>query len=63
MDFVFELAQTVSIKESGETGHITGRAEYTNSANSYYVRYRSADGRAVEQWWPEDALQPMKHSD
>lgn len=54
--FAFNLSQFVVIDASGETGDITGRAEYVANENSYYVRYKAADGRAVEQWWPESAL-------
>lgn len=56
MNFRFNLDQRVTIIESGEVGAVIGRAEYINSANAYLLRYRSADGRAVEQWWSEDAL-------
>ncbi len=59
MAFSFELGERVVIVPSAEGGKIVGRAEYTNSANSYLIRYRAADGRAVEQWWPEDALDPL----
>jgi hypothetical protein len=54
--FELQLGQNVVIKVSGEEGEVIARAEYLNSANSYYIRYRSADGRAVEAWWTEDAL-------
>lgn len=57
MTFAFELNQEVTIAVSGEQGTVLGRAEYTTSSNTYYVRYRTADGRATEQWWQEDALQ------
>lgn len=52
----FTLGQDVVIAASGETGVIVGRAEYTNSSNSYFVRYKASDGRATEAWWTEDAL-------
>lgn len=54
--FKFELDQQAQIKVSGEIGQIIGRAEYTTGENSYYLRYQSADGRAVEAWWAESAL-------
>jgi hypothetical protein len=58
MTFKFELKQIVKIAESGETGTILGRAEYsTTPLNSYYIRYKAADGRAREEWWTEDALE------
>lgn len=55
--FLFDLNTTVTITASGEQGTVIGRAEYTNSINNYYVRYRTADGRATHEWWTEDALQ------
>ncbi len=54
--FAFRLGQQVVITASGEEGEVVGRAEYSNSSNSYYVRYRARDGRATEAWWTEDAL-------
>lgn len=57
MEFKFELDQLVIIRVSGETGRIVGRAQYTNRWVSYLVRYKCADGRGVEAWWDEDALQ------
>lgn len=56
MSFKFDLQQRVAIHVSDEVGEVVGRAEYTTAENNYFVRYRSADGRAVEQWWPESAL-------
>ena len=52
----FELKQTVTISASGEVGEVIGRAEYTTSEPQYMLRYKSADGRAVEAWWAESAL-------
>jgi hypothetical protein len=56
MGFKFNLGDKVAVEVSGETGEVLGRAEYTTAANNYFVRYKSADGRAVETWWQEDAL-------
>ena len=56
MSFKFNLGDKVAVEVSGETGEVLGRAEYTTAANNYFVRYKSADGRAVETWWQEDAL-------
>lgn len=53
----FELNQVVTIAASGETGKIIARAEYANSEPSYLMLYKSADGRAVEVWWSESALE------
>lgn len=54
--FKFELNQTVTISISGEVGKVIGRAEYANSEPAYFVRFKAADGRAVESWWTQDAL-------
>lgn len=56
-NFKFNLGQQVVIAASGETGEVTGRAEYATAECSYYVRYKAADGRATENWWTESALQ------
>ena len=56
MEFEFDIGEQVVVDVSGEAGEVMGRAEYKTSANTYYVRYRSADGRAVEAWWEESAL-------
>lgn len=52
----FELGAMVKIIASGEEGEVIGRAEYESSENSYFVRYKAGDGRAVEAWWNESAL-------
>lgn len=52
----FDLGQEVTITASGESGKVIGRAEYMFSNPQYYIRYKCADGRAVEAWWAEDAL-------
>ena len=52
----FQLKQQVAIAASGETGEVVGRAEYAGSEPTYLLRYKAADGRAVEQWWNESAL-------
>lgn len=54
--FQFELRQRVRLNESDEVGTVIGRAEFTNKQPQYMVRYRAADGRAVESWWDEDAI-------
>jgi hypothetical protein len=56
MNFKFELNQQVTIKASGEAGIVISRAEHNVAENSYFVRYKAADGRAVENWWTESAL-------
>ena len=53
----FELGQQAQIKASSEQGEVIGRAEYLSSESAYMLRYKSGDGRAVEAWWSESALQ------
>lgn len=55
-NFKFKLQHEVTIQASGEKGTIIGRAEYTGSEPHYQLRYKAADGRAVESWWAESAL-------
>lgn len=55
--FKFKLGSTVVIAVSGESGDVIGRAEYDTGNLQYLVRYKCADGRAVEQWWDEVALE------
>lgn len=57
MSFKFNLEQSVIISASGETGQVIGRAEYSRAEAAYYIRYKAADGRAVESWWNESALE------
>lgn len=53
----FELGSQVVIDCSGESGEVIGRAQYAYCAEaSYFVRYKAADGKAVETWWTESAL-------
>lgn len=53
---VFNLRVRVKLAESGETGEIIGRAEYTYMEPQYLIRYKAGDGRQVESWWGESAL-------
>ena len=55
-EYQFKLGAKVVIAVSGEPGLVIGRAEYTATENNYYLRYKAADGRAVESWWGESAL-------
>ncbi len=59
MSFKFNLKSKVKIITSGEgeSGEVIGRAEYSTSSNSYLIRYKAGNGRAVESWWNEDALE------
>lgn len=58
-DYEFKFLAEVVITVSGERGTVIGRAEYVSMDDQYLVRYCSADGRAVEAWWPESALHPL----
>ena len=55
-EFKFSLGASVQIMASGERGEVIGRAEFLDAGDSYLVRYKAADGRAVENWWAETAL-------
>ena len=55
--FKFYIEEFVCITVSGEQGDVIARAEYAHSEDQYLLRYKSADGRAVEAWWPESALE------
>lgn len=57
--FKFDLDAAVAIEVSGERGKIVARAEYVNGDPQYLVRYKAADGRAIESWWVQDALIPV----
>lgn len=54
--FKFELKQAVVLSISGEAGKISARAEFSDSKNQYQVRYKAADGRAVDAWIYETEL-------
>jgi hypothetical protein len=54
--FAFNLNDGVKIIASQEEGIVIARAEYATSEPSYLLRYKCADGRAVEAWWTESAL-------
>jgi hypothetical protein len=54
--FKFSIGSLVALRESGEQGRVIGRAEYEHCENAYYLRYKAADGRQVEQWWSESSI-------
>jgi hypothetical protein len=58
--FKFELNQLVEISISGETGHIKGRAEYSNQGILYQIHYKTVDGRAEEKWFDEQDLSAIE---
>ncbi len=57
--FKFDLKEHVRISCSGESGEIVARAEYITDEDQYYIRYKSSNGRAVENWWAESALEQI----
>jgi hypothetical protein len=54
--FSHELGDHVTLACSDEHGFVIGRAEYTNAADNYLIRYKAADGRQVENWHTHDAI-------
>jgi hypothetical protein len=56
-NFSFKLGAQVRIIASGEVGEVIGRAQYAHADDSYFIRYKAGDGRAVESWWNEDAIE------
>jgi hypothetical protein len=59
-EFEFSLGEPVVITVSGEAGEVIGRADYAASEDCYLVRYKAADGRAVEAWWSTGALEKLQ---
>lgn len=49
----------VAIKVSGEEGEIIGIAHYVNLPNQFFISYKSADGRAVKDWFYESELEAL----
>lgn len=52
----YGLKQRVRIAASEEQGEVIARAESATAEPSYLLRYKCADGRAVDAWWAESAL-------
>jgi hypothetical protein len=59
VELKYFLRQRVRITESLEVGTVHARSESTTGEPQYLVRYKSADGRAVEQWWSENAIEAV----
>lgn len=55
--FAFALNDNVRISCSQEAGQVIARAEFVCSENQYLIRYKTAVGAAVEQWWYESAIE------
>ena len=56
MNFKYRMHLEVVIVYSGETGVITGRAEYAYAENSYLVDYVDANGSQRSGWFGEHLL-------
>lgn len=61
--FKFQLGQTVKLAMSDEQGVIRSRAEHVTGEPNYYLLYKAADGRQVEGWWTETALEYLPVED
>lgn len=57
MGFKVNHGDKVQIVVSGETGEVIGRADYKTAEDNYYLRYKAADGRAIEAWWPVGSIE------
>ena len=55
--FKYENSDSVKITASEEAGIVIARADYEYCDNQYLIRYKAGDGRAVEQWWAETAIE------
>ena len=56
--FAFALRDRLVIACSGEAGTVIARSEYVDyAAPQYLLRYKAADGRATDAWWPQSALE------
>ena len=55
--FDYKLGDAVKLVLSGETGHIVGRAQFSYANPEYRIRYLAADGRQVEDWITESAIE------
>lgn len=62
-EFKFNLGQQVIIACSGERGEVVGRAQYKSSDDTYLIRCKAADGRAVQYWWGQEALEAIEEVD
>jgi len=54
-----KLKTKVAIKVSGEEGEIIGIAQYVEHPDQFFISYKSADGRAVKDWYSESELKAI----
>ncbi|MGL6149127.1 MAG: hypothetical protein ACRC1V_11785 [Plesiomonas sp.] len=52
------MGQKVQITRSGEIGYVSGRAEYKNADNQFYVKYTMATGNCATGWFDSTDLTP-----
>ena len=55
--WLHSLGDKVSLSMSEEEGIVIGAAIYLSSEPCYLIRYKAADGRLVENWWNESAIE------
>lgn len=57
--FIFGLGHWLRITCSNEPGQCISRSESLTGEPQYLLRYKAADGRAVEAWWAQSALSEL----
>jgi hypothetical protein len=60
MPFLFNLNQVVEFIHSDERGRVEGRAEYMNSENQYYLRYKNGLDCYTEGWFGQSVLMSIE---
>lgn len=55
-EFAFAKSQRVKVPGKTAEGIVTGRAEYTDGENDYYVLWFSNSGAKCQQWFGETVL-------
>ena len=58
----YKLNQKIKLALTEEQGIVIGIADYAESEEAgmrYYVRYKAADGRQVEEWFTDGALRSL----
>ena len=56
--YVFDIGQQVAFSTSKNPGTVVGRAEYIDSAPSYYVRFIDGHGDQKKEWFSESDIAP-----
>ncbi|MCA1337377.1 hypothetical protein [Pseudooceanicola marinus] len=55
--FAFDMGAKLKLKASPEAGVVIGRGQIAHSEDIYLLRYCAGDGRQVENWWGESAVE------